>query len=75
MAGLTGLPGTTSCASNMRFKHVQGFRKTAPTHPAPDVEPARSLPEGSVKVRHLALFLFDHSNHSTSPELPSASLV
>ncbi|KAL0033572.1 hypothetical protein WJX79_004381 [Trebouxia sp. C0005] len=30
-------------------KLFQAVRKAAPTYPAPDVEPARSLPEGSVK--------------------------
>ncbi|KAL0039151.1 hypothetical protein WJX77_009490 [Trebouxia sp. C0004] len=30
-------------------KLFQTIRKAAPTHPAPDVEPARSLPEGFVK--------------------------
>ncbi|KAA6422652.1 MAG: hypothetical protein FRX49_07512 [Trebouxia sp. A1-2] len=55
-------------------KLFQAVRKAAPTYPAPDVEPARSLPEGSVKVRHLSRsdsFL----NHATSPALPSAFLV
>ncbi len=58
----------------MRFQRVQAVRKATATHPAPDEEPARGLPEGSAKVRHLSrpdLFL----NHSTSPGLPSASLI
>ncbi len=58
----------------MRFQRVQAVRKATATHPAPDVTPARGLPKGSVKVRHLSrpdLFL----KHSTSPGLPSASLV
>ncbi len=70
MAGLPGLPGTKF----VRFQLVQAVRKAGKTHPAQDVESARSLPEGSAKVRqssHPDLFLLN----STSPGLPFASLV
>ncbi len=40
----------------LRFQRVQAVRKATATHPAPDVEPVVSLPEGSAKVRHLSCF-------------------